>query len=709
MTKRASDPNRKGNSKNRISVPVVVVLVLASVLSVSCKAHWGVKGGASFSLEQIFSKAKKPNSSRPSVAKALKGPRKSSTPLLPPAKRQLVPVTSPELAKAKATREMFYAKQEASASTTQKNELKQLRLNIAKNKYSFSVGITSVSGKDLKKITGGIPPSIPPQQDAKKSTRPPLLFSQIWRDRVLRARPPAVAPKTRKYGPLKPEDASSSAESSAPKPAEEPSSTAKASAKDPHFSLVEYMSKIRNQGKCGSCWAFATTAVMEAKQRMVNKTSADLSEQQLVDCAPLFPNESDNCDGNAAATVWDYLQKHGQLPESEKPYQGRMIRPCSARKDDQITSMAWGYVSPSNADNPSVKSIKEAMILHGPIAVSVNATDSFSHYTGGVFDEFAPGQTNHIVVLVGWDDARGAWLLRNSWDTTWGEDGYMWIKYGSNSVGSYANWMEPTVKESPAPPGTGLYKDRWVVVENKTGEPIRVHVRAEVDDGAGFYWVPLASVAPSLDYEYPVGKTGYFKRTDTSGYLKARKIKIWAESTDGRLQWDTYKNQDFEIAPTPYTSEEHQSTVITFTPKTSPVPGVVDMLESAHSLHDQGKYPEARERYEQVVRTYPSDPRAHEARYWQAQTEFDMDENWDAVWDFYYMISAAPPEHPLLGYAFYFQGRSYLELGYCGYATRDLEVVAYHNLGLPEDWVQDAKDYIDLMQNDNGQLCLSWE
>jgi hypothetical protein len=73
------------------------------------------------------------------------------------------------------------------------------------------------------------------------------------------------------------------------------------------------------------------------------------------------------------------------------------------------------------------------------------------------------------------------------------------------------------------------------------------------------------------------------------------------------------------------------------------------------------------------------------------------------------MISAAPPEHPLLGYAFYFQGRSYLELGYCGYATRDLEVVAYHNLGLPEDWVQDAKDYIDLMQNDNGQLCLSWE
>jgi len=612
------------------------------------------------------------------------------------------------MAKAKASREMFYAKQESSASTTQKSELKQLRMNIAKNKFTFSVGITSVSGKDLKRITGGIPPSNAPAQETKKSTRSTLLFSQIWRDRVIRAKPPVVAPKARKFGLSKPEGTSASAEMSASKPSEEASEAAKASAKDPQFSWMKYMSDIRNQEECGSCWAFATTAVMEAKQRMVNKVSFDLSEQQLVDCAPLFYKKTDNCDGNSADSVWKYLRDHGQLLESEKMYQGRMIKPCSARKDDQFLSMEWGYVS-SNYARPSVKEIKEAMVLHGPVTANVNATKYFKDYKGGIFDEQDPGETNHLIVLVGWDDAREAWLLRNSWGPHWGEDGYMWIKYGSNAVGNYANWMEPTVKESATPPGTGLYKDRWVVVENKTGEPLLVHVQSEVDDGAGFYWVPLASIASSLDYEYPVGKTGYFKRTDTNGYLKARKVRIWAESTDGKIQWDTYKKQDFEIAPTPYTSEEHQSTVITFSPKSAPVPGVIDMLESAHSLYEQKKYPEARERYEQVVHTYPSDPRAHEARYWQAQTEFDMDENWDAVWDFYHMISAAPPEHPLLGYSFYFQGRSYLELGYCGYATRDFEVVAYHDLGLPEDWVQDAKNYIDLMQNDNGHLCLSWE
>jgi len=90
---------------------------------------------------------------------------------------------------------------------------------------------------------------------------------------------------------------------------------------------------------------------------------------------------------------------------------------------------------------PTVDEVKEAICAHGAVAASVRATPAFHHYTGGVFNEHDPGPTNHAILLVGWDDSKGAWLLKNSWTTNWGENGYMWIAYDSNSVGHAAAWV----------------------------------------------------------------------------------------------------------------------------------------------------------------------------------------------------------------------------------------------------------------------------
>jgi len=83
-------------------------------------------------------------------------------------------------------------------------------------------------------------------------------------------------------------------------------------------------------------------------------------------------------------------------------------------------------------------------MTYGPISTAVCVGPSFQSYTGGVFETDECTEVNHAVVLTGWDDTQGnngVWILRNSWGTGWGEDGYMRIGYGISGVGSCANYI----------------------------------------------------------------------------------------------------------------------------------------------------------------------------------------------------------------------------------------------------------------------------
>ena len=91
---------------------------------------------------------------------------------------------------------------------------------------------------------------------------------------------------------------------------------------------------------------------------------------------------------------------------------------------------------------PSVYAIKAAIYKWGSVSACVYADNYFQAYTGGVFtatDNYSP--CDHAILLVGWDDAKGAWLLKNSWGPSWGVDGFMWIKYGTCNVGLGACWV----------------------------------------------------------------------------------------------------------------------------------------------------------------------------------------------------------------------------------------------------------------------------
>jgi cathepsin L len=103
----------------------------------------------------------------------------------------------------------------------------------------------------------------------------------------------------------------------------------------------------------------------------------------------------------------------------------------------------YGRINQSKAI-ASVSEIKDALCQHGAIATAVNATKMFLGYRSGIFDENAKGDINHAITIIGWDDAKHAWLLKNSWGSDWGDNGYMWIDYNSNLIGSYSYWVETT-------------------------------------------------------------------------------------------------------------------------------------------------------------------------------------------------------------------------------------------------------------------------
>lgn len=104
-----------------------------------------------------------------------------------------------------------------------------------------------------------------------------------------------------------------------------------------------------------------------------------------------------------------------------------------------------------------VAAIKKALCAYGPLGVAVAVTSAFQAYKSGVFNENSNADINHAVTLVGWDDSKQAWRIKNSWGKAWGEAGYMWITYNTNKIGYGASWVqaklnppEPTCEDGPS-------------------------------------------------------------------------------------------------------------------------------------------------------------------------------------------------------------------------------------------------------------------
>ncbi len=213
---------------------------------------------------------------------------------------------------------------------------------------------------------------------------------------------------------------------------------------------------IKDQGGCGSCWAFASVGAMEYAVAIAGNPVSDFSEQFLVSC------NLDNwgCDGGWAAHKYHYNRLGfnqgtvGAVLESDFPYSAS-DETCSTAYTHHNRLTQWGFVNGSQYSVPTVDQIKAAIYTYGPVSAGVCADADFEPDVDGYITDDTvdgcDGGINHMVVLVGWDDATQTWILRNSWGPLWGDNGFAYIKWDTNNVGYGASWLNAKPLSITAP------------------------------------------------------------------------------------------------------------------------------------------------------------------------------------------------------------------------------------------------------------------
>jgi len=186
------------------------------------------------------------------------------------------------------------------------------------------------------------------------------------------------------------------------------------------------VSAVRDQGDCGSCWAFAVTAAFESDVALTTGKLPDLSEQFLICRADRYSvSLNPPCGGGYPDPASDFLVNPGLPPETCLPYSTYgCSQPCRDWRSKTQRIAGWHYVS------QNVSAIKEALYAYGPVVATLHVYEDFYSYAGGVYSyAYGQYQGGHVVEVIGYDDARQCLIAKNSWGTDWGEAGYFNIAY----------------------------------------------------------------------------------------------------------------------------------------------------------------------------------------------------------------------------------------------------------------------------------------
>jgi len=207
---------------------------------------------------------------------------------------------------------------------------------------------------------------------------------------------------------------------------------------------------IRDQGHCGSCWAFGAVEALSDRFCIHGNETVNLSANDIVGCCGILCGQG--CNGGWPYKAWRYFMRKGVVTEKCDPYfdqegcghpgcsPGYPTPRCSRKceSDNEFWSSSKHYARDAYVVGPNQEEIKAELFLNGPLEVDFTVFEDFSYYKSGVYRHVYGGIAGgHAVKLVGWgtEDGDDYWLIANSWNEDWGENGYFKILRGVNECG----------------------------------------------------------------------------------------------------------------------------------------------------------------------------------------------------------------------------------------------------------------------------------
>jgi C1A family cysteine protease len=288
-----------------------------------------------------------------------------------------------------------------------------------------------------------------------------------------------------------------------------------------------WVTPVKDQGSCGSCWAFSAVGAVEPQYRISLGDSTldiDLSEQYLVSCS-----YAGSCSGGDTATALAIIKNQGIPDEACFSYTGS-DSPCSSKCSDYSTRLkkidSTGYVT------SDIATIEEYLVEKGPLSAAMGIGSDYGGYfdSNGIYRSTIHTGFNHAVVIVGYDQTGGYWIVKNSWGTGWGDNGYFKVGFGECAIESYVYYASLNPGVPPAAPNLVSPTDGSSV----TGSSITFQWSAT--NRASTYWLEVNS-----DANWSAGNRLYYAAVSTN-YATVTGLaddgttyywRVWAGNSNG--------------------------------------------------------------------------------------------------------------------------------------------------------------------------------